>query len=399
LKLAVAGLPYLDAIRWRAGCLLPPLDLSSTMINRPFLPLLTHLRASCRLLSVTVLAIGLATTARGAEPKPAPVALAVNAAVVTSSRIARTLPVTGSIQAWQEIIIGPEVGGYRVDSVLVEVGDRVKRDQELVRLSSSMLEAEAAAKRAAVKQADAQLVNAEAALHRAEMLASTKVFSQADLDRLRSEQLTAQGRVEATRADLGLAELRVRYTRVKAPYDGVITARTVNVGQIAQSGAEMLRLLRDGRVEWRGEVPEARLKELKVGQIAKLTTADGTELTGKVRIVAPTVTSSNRMGLVYVDIVPGSPARPGMFARGVVETSSAEANLVPLSSIVSQDGYSYVFVLQAGDKVERRRVSTGSIQGDAMEITVGLKAGERVVAKGAAFLKNGDQVKVVAAGA
>jgi HlyD family secretion protein len=366
------------------------------MTNRPFPP--PQLLAS-RLLSFAVLAIGLATTAGAAEPKPAPAALAVNAAVVATSRVARTLPVTGSIQAWQEIIIGPEVGGYRVDAVLVEVGDRVKRDQELVRLSSSMLEAEAAAKRAAVKQAEAQLTNADAALRRAEMLASTKVFSQADLDRLRSEQLTAQGRVEATRADQALADLRVRYTKVKAPYDGVITARTVNVGQIAQSGGEMLRLLRDGRVEWRGEVPEARLKELQVGQLAKLTTADGTELTGKVRIVAPTVTSTNRMGLVYVDIASGSAARPGMFARGVVETSSADANLVPLSSVVSQDGYSYVFVLLSGDKVERRRVGTGGIHGDDIEITEGLKAGERVVAKGAAFLKNGDQVKVVATGA
>jgi HlyD family secretion protein len=368
------------------------------MTNRLF-PSPWHPCAAARLLSAALLVIGAATTAHAAEPKPAPVALAVNAAVVTTERVARTLPVTGSIQAWQEIIIGPEVGGYRVDSVLVEVGDRVKRDQELVRLSSSMLEAEAAAKRAAVKQAEAQQANADAALRRAEMLASTNVFSQADLDRLRSEQLTAQGRVEATRADLNLAELRVRYTRVKAPYDGVITARTVNVGQIAQSGGEMLRLLRDGRVEWRGEVPEARLKELKAGQVAKLTTADGTELTGKVRVVAPTVSSNNRMGLVYVDIVPGSPARPGMFARGVVETSVADANLVPLSSLVSQDGYNYVFVLQAGDKVERRRVATGSIHGDAIEIAEGLKAGERVVAKGAAFLKNGDQVKVVAAGA
>jgi HlyD family secretion protein len=345
------------------------------------------------------MAVGLAGAARAADPKPAPVALAVNAAVVTSQKIARTLPVTGSIQAWQEILIGPEVGGYRVDAVLVEVGDRVKRDQELVRLSGSMLEAEAAARKAALKQAEAQLVNAEAALRRAEMLASTQVFSQSDLDRLRSEQLTAQGRVEAAKADLGLAELKVRYTRVRAPYDGVITARTVNVGQIAQNGGEMLRLLRDGRVEWRGEVPEARLKDVKVGQVAKLATADGTEITGKVRIVAPTVTSSNRMGLVYVDLAPGSPARPGMFARGVIETSSAQANLAPLSALVSQDGYSYVFVLKAGDKVERRRVATGGIHGDDIEVTEGLKAGDKVVAKGAAFLKDGDQVKVVAAGA
>jgi RND family efflux transporter MFP subunit len=247
-----------------------------------------------------------------------------------------------------------------------------------------------------LKQTEAQLVNASAAYKRAETLSTSAVFSKADLDRLLSEQLAAQGRVDAARADLDLAELKLRYTRVVAPYDGIITARTVNVGQVAQAGSEMLRLLRDSRMEWRGEVPEARLRELKVGQIAHLVTADGSEFDGKLRIVAPTVASNNRMGLVYVDITPGAAARPGMFARGAIETSSGQANLVPLSAIVSQDGYSYVFVLGAGDKVERRRVQVGDVHGDEIEVMDGLKAGERIVGKGAAFLKNGDQVKVVA---
>jgi HlyD family secretion protein len=372
------------------------------------MPLPTQVRSSAwplrqqdriRVLFIAFLALAWATAAPAAAPQgAAPVALAVKAVTVKATTVARTIAVTGSIHAWQDIIIGPEVGGYRVDSVLVDVGDAVKRNQELVRLSGSMLEAEAGARRAALKQAEAQLVNAEAALHRAEMLASSNVFSQADLDRLRSEQLTAQGKVDAARADLDLAELRVRYTRVRAPYDGIITSRTVNVGQVAQSGSEMLRLLRDGRLEWRGEVPEARLREVQAGQVARLTTADGTELTGKVRVVAPTVASTNRMGLVYVDLAPGGSARPGMFARGVVETSEVQANLVPLASVVAQDGYSYVFVLRSGDKVERRRVQTGGIHGDDIEVVDGLKAGERIVGKGAAFLKDGDQVKVVAAG-
>ena len=96
------------------------------MTHRLILSPLQSRRLS-RLLQVAVLAAGLATTARAAEPKPAPVALAVNAVVVTTSAVARTLPVTGSVHAWQEIIIGPEVGGYRVDSVLVDVGVAKRR--------------------------------------------------------------------------------------------------------------------------------------------------------------------------------------------------------------------------------------------------------------------------------
>lgn len=338
---------------------------------------------------------GFAVAAAFAAQPATPVALTVTAVPVQATEVSRTLAVTGSIHAWQEIVIGPEVGGYRVDVVRVDVGDAVKRGQELIRLSDSLLKAEAASRRAAVTQAEAQLANAEVALRRAESLSTSAVFSKADVDRLRSDYLAAQGRVDAAKADLDLAELRVQYTRVTAPYDGVITARTVNVGQVAQAGGEMLRLLRDGRVEWRGEVPEARLKDVKVGQVARLATADGADIKGKVRVVAPTVTSSDRQGLVYVDLDRGSGARPGMFARGVIETGTATAILAPLAGLVSQDGYSYAFVLGAGDKVERRRVETGAIHGGNIEITSGLKAGERIVGRGAAFLKNGDQVRVV----
>ena len=81
-----------------------------------------------------------------------------------------------------------------------------------------------------------------------------------------------------------------------------------NVGQVAQVGSEMLRLLRKGRVEWRAEIPESRMREIGIGQTVKLTTADGAQLEGKVRTIAPTVESSTRAGLVYVDI-PSNAAR------------------------------------------------------------------------------------------
>src|SRR4029450_1146602 len=116
---------------------------------------------------------------------------------------------------------------------------------------------------------------------------------------------------------------KVPVPRVTAPDDGVITSRMVVVGQIAQAGGEMLRLLRQGRVEWRAEIPEARMRDVKVGQSARVTTADGIELAGKVRTVAPTVQSGTRTGLVYVDLPKPDGARPGMFARGEIECAKS----------------------------------------------------------------------------
>jgi RND family efflux transporter MFP subunit len=302
---------------------------------------------------------------------------------------------TGSVYPWQEAVIGPEVGGYRVAAVRVDVGDTVRKGQELVRLADDMLTAEVSSKRAAQMQAQAQLVNAEANLRRAESLVDSGAVSTAEHERLKSEQLAAQARVEAAAADLSAAELKLRYTRVLAPDAGVITSRSVVVGQIAQAGGEMLRLLRQGRVEWRAEVPEARLREVRAGQSVRVVTADGAALSGRVRTVSPTVQSGTRTGLVYVDLPEPGSARPGMFARGEIEISRSTASTLPLSSVVVRDGYSYVFVVSGASDVERRRIETGTVRDGQVEVIAGLKPNERVVERGAGFLKDGDHINIV----
>jgi RND family efflux transporter MFP subunit len=300
----------------------------------------------------------------------------------------------GSINAWQEVIIAPEVGGYRVAEVHVDVGDRVVAGQTLVELSTALLAAEVATKKAALKQREASLVNAEAALERGRALSERSLVSAADLDQLSSDALVARAYVEAARADLETSRLRLQFSRVTASDDGVITSRTVTVGQIAQAGVEMLRLLRDSRIEWRGEVPEMRLAELEAGQRVTVSTSDGASFEGSIRVVAPTIASANRTGLVYVDLPAEERLRPGMFARGEIEIGHGMGFTVPLGSVVSADGYSYVFVLKPDNTVERRRITTGAVYAAAIEVVDGLRAGERIVAQGAGFLKDGDLVNV-----
>jgi len=325
-------------------------------------------------------------------------ALTVTVVDVEPVELARTITLNGTIHAWQEVIIAPEVGGYRVAEVYVDVGDRVARGDLLVELSTALLSAEVATKEAALKQRDAALVNAEVALERARELSGRQLVSQADLDRLESEALAAQAAVEAARADLETSRLRLAFARVTAPDDGVITSRTVTVGQIAQAGAEMLRLLREGRIEWRGDVPEMRLGEVEAGQKVSVTTVDGATFTGTIRVVAPTIANSSRTGLVYVDLPADERLRPGMFARGDIETSRGPALTVPLESVVSADGYSYVFVLGTGNVVERRRIDTGIVRASDIEVVSGLRAGENIVVEGAGFLKDGDRVNVATGG-
>jgi HlyD family secretion protein len=320
--------------------------------------------------------------------------MTVTAAPIERTELARKIAMNGSVYAWQEVIIAPEVGGYRVGSVLVDVGDHVKAGQKLVTLSTSLLEAEVATKQAMVNQRQAELDNAEAALHRGQMLAETHVLSEADLDKLTSDQLAKRAALASARADLDTSQLRLKFTSVTAPDNGVITSRTVTVGQIAQAGGEMLRLLREGRIEWRGEAPEMQLSELAPGQEVTVTTVEGLVVHGKIRVVSPTVSTNNRTGLVYVDLPPDDRIRPGIFARGEIEIGRGPGFTVPLESIVSSDGYSYVFVLGPDNKVERRRVETGAVLGDSIEVVSGVQGNETIVIKGAGFLKDGDLVNV-----
>jgi len=271
----------------------------------------------------------------------------------------------------------------------------VKKGQKLVALSTSLLEAEVATKQAMVNQRQAELDNAEAALHRGQMLAETHVLSEADLDKLTADQLAKRAAIASARADLDTSQLRLKFTSVTASDDGVITSRTVTVGQIAQAGGEMLRLLRNGRIEWRGEAPEMRLAELAAGQEVTVSSVEGLVVKGKIRAVSPTVSTGNRTGIVYVDLPPDDRMRPGMFARGEIEIGRGPGFTVPLESIVSSDGYSYVFVVKPDDStVERRRIETGAVLGDSIEVMSGVQGNETIVNKGAGFLKDGDLVSI-----
>jgi multidrug efflux pump subunit AcrA (membrane-fusion protein) len=121
-------------------------------------------------------------------------------------------------------------------------------------------------------------------------------------------------------------QLRLRYTQVVAPDSGVISARTATVGAVVGVGTELFRMIRQGRLEWRAEVTARELARLRPGTSAVVKAANGSELTGKVRMIAPTVDPQTRSALVYVDLPAATsasaPFKAGMFASGQFELGS-----------------------------------------------------------------------------
>jgi HlyD family secretion protein len=344
-----------------------------------------------------VTAQGTATAAPSpnASSAPARSALTVQATTPQKSEWPLKLAAAGSVGAWQEAVIGAETAGLRLVEVRAALGDRVKRGQLLARLSSGTLAAELAQGRAALAEAEALLAESTAQADRGRQLATSGAYSQAQLTQMFTAERTAKARVESARARVRADEVRLAQTRIVAPDDGVISARWATEGAMAQPGQELFRLIRRGRLEWRAEVPSGDMVRLKPGMEATVTTASGQAVKGKVRIVGPVVDAQTRNGLVYVDLNPGSDARPGMFVRGEFAFGSAPGVTLPQTAVLLRDGFSYVHRLGPDGKVTLTKVGIGRRVGDRVEITSGLAADARVVASGGAFLADGDTVKVV----
>jgi HlyD family secretion protein len=304
------------------------------------------------------------------------------------------LTANGNIAPWQEAIVGAEANGLRLSDVRVNVGDVVKRGQTLAQFAPDTVRAELAQQTASVAEAEAALAEAEANAARARTLQDSGAMSTQQINQYVTAAKTAAARLQAAKAVRESGQLRVGFTRLVAPDDGVISARLATVGSVVSAGQELFRLIRKNRLEWRAEVPSADLAKVQPGQSVVVTTPAGVALSGKVRVVAPTVDATSRNALVYVDLANNAASKSGMFATGEFAVGSSRALSVPQQSVVLRDGMTYVYELLSDNKVSQIKVQTGRRMNDRVEIASGLKGSETIVLAGAAFLAQGDTVRV-----
>ena len=308
------------------------------------------------------------------------------------------LVANGNIAAWQEASIGAETNGLRLADVRVNVGDVVQRGQILAVFASESVAADVAQARAAVAEAQALVADAAANAQRARAFQENGMMSKQQINQLLTGEQTALARLESAKALLAVQEIRQKNTQVIAPDSGIISARTATVGAVVGAGTELFRLIRQSRLEWRGEVTAAELGRIRVGNAVRLVAASGTEVKGKVRTIAPTVDAQTRNALVYVDLqtnaTTNATVKAGMFARGEFELGASDALTVPQQAVVARDGFHYVFQLDANNRVRQQRVEVGRRIGEKVEILRGLDARAVVAVAGAGFLNDGDTVRV-----
>lgn len=380
----------------------------SSLINPAFIPAFRRSWAAVAVaLTLAGLAWGVHTVSQAQAPapanpaSPAKAALTVQVVQLQTGSMPVTLPVGGNVAAWQEASIGAETQGLRLAELLADVGDRVQKGQVLARLADDTVKADLAQAEAALAEARAQAAQAVADALRARSLEGSGALSAQAIAQYGTAEQTARARVGAAEARVAAERLRLAQTEVRSPDAGVVSARSATVGAVPGSGNELFRLIRQGRLEWRAEVPFAELGRLKPGLKAVLKTPAGAEVEASVRKVAPTVDPATRNGLVYVDL-PGQAAglgggdalRAGMFVRGEFRLAARQVTTLPASAVLLRDGFDVVMRVGDEQRVSQVKVKVLGRQGDRVAIE-GLPPDAQVVARGAAFLSDGDTVKVV----
>jgi RND family efflux transporter MFP subunit len=332
-------------------------------------------------------------------PAAAAAAPAVTAAPVTEREIPRGIEISGEVAAVEEMPLGVEIAGLRITELLVDVGQPVRRGQVLLRLDRRMLQSDLARADAALREAEAGAALARANLTRGQNLAEQRFISATQLDELRAARTQGEARVGTARAARDAAALQLTFTELRAPDDGVISKRLARPGQIAMAGGELLWMIRDGRLEWRAQLPVAQLATISPGDRVALRGLRGERVDGRVRAVSPGVDPATRTGTVFVDLPASTALMTGAFLEGRIETGLARAPTLPAAAVVLRDGFPTVFVIGADGAVRAQRVRTGLRSGEALELIEGPRPGARVVVRGAGFLADGDRVRVVEAGA
>jgi HlyD family secretion protein len=338
------------------------------------------------------------THALTAKPEAAVSAIpTVSVTEVGVSAVPSTVSIIGTIAARYDMPIGVEGDGGRVTTVYVEAGDHVKQGQVLAHLNNSVLEPQVTNLEAALDQARAEADLADAEYQRARAVGSSGALSAEETQRRKSSAVTAASHVKVAAAQLEEAKARLARADVRAPANGIILTRSVEVGQTAMPGGEALfRLSKDGETELRGQVAEQDLPLLKVGQLVDVRLTGTSKIyEGRIRLLGAVIDPATRLGTAKVSLTPDPNLRPGAFARADVTVSNAERAVLPQTAVLNDDKGSYVLVVNAQGKVERKSVRVTGMVPSGVTIAEGIGPTDRIVTTAGAFLQEGETVKPV----
>jgi RND family efflux transporter MFP subunit len=371
-------------------------------------------------------AAGLVLTSCGSEtPQRAALATAAPVAVETASAAAQNWPViyeaTGTVRARTAAVVASKVMGY-VEQVNARVGDRVRAGQVLVTIDARDLEAnlrraEAGHSEAqsavpevenSIAAAKANFDLAQATFRRMQELQAKNSISNQEFDeasaRLKSAQANyevavakraqIQSKIAQAEQEQSAARIMLGYATIAAPFAGVVTAKSVDPGNLAAPGAPLLTLEQEGSFRLEVEVDESKLPVVRVGRTAQVT-IDALDrcFDGRVSEVVPAVDAASRAYTVKIDLPNVPEMRSGLFGKAAFTLGDHQTLAIPAAALQQRGQLQSVFVADNGT-ARTRLITVGERHREALEVLSGLTAGERVVVAPPPTLADGARIEV-----
>lgn len=353
-----------------------------------------------RLALLSLLAISLSTTLAGCgseqnQPKTAPETIARAPVIsVHQTIVPDWLNAVGTVRAVRIAQVASQTTGNILE-IRAQEGDRVEAGQVLALIDDSQPRAAvdqfAAALAAAQKEvaaADADASLASTTLNRYQQLYDKKSVSPQEFDEVKARYQSAEAHREMAQAgeiqaNAGLAQARTSlgYTRVRAPFAGIVTAKLVDAGALAAPGTALFTVEDTQNYRLEATVGERDIHLLRAGQAAAVAVdaLGNEELSGKVREIVPAADPSSRSFLVKISLPADSRLRSGLFGRARFMHGQRQALLIPQSSVVERGQLTGVYVVDANRIARLRYITLGALSGDRVEVLSGLKDGETLL--------------------
>ena len=317
------------------------------------------------------------------------------------------LEATGTVQAAQSAQLSSQVMGT-ITRVNVQEGDRVRRGEVLIAIDEAQPRAAYQSATAGLQSseqgiaaADADYALAESTMRRYQMLYDKKSVSPQEYDEVKTKLAAAQARRDAAHAGKAQAEAAVSeanttvgFTRIRAPFDGQVTAKLVDAGAMAAPGVPLLTIDDPSHFRLEVQVDESQIAAVHPGaEVQVVVDAVGSQpISGKVAQIVPAADPATRSFTVKIDLPSNPQIRSGLYGRALFPLGERQSILLPQTALIHRGQLDGVYVVDRDQLATLRYITLGKPTSGDVEVLSGLGAGERVVAQPAGRELSGKRV-------
>lgn len=327
--------------------------------------------------------------------QPTPVAVEIMELVNNANYEALTF--SGEVKSKQTAQIGTRISGY-IEKLPVRLGQKVKQGELLVLLNSRELHAQQAAAQAEVNKAKAAFDNASLNFKRISRLHEQKSASQNELDQATLQFNVAQSQWESAQQNLAQTEAQSAYHQIRAPFNGVVTQKNADVGDMAIPGTPLLAIENPGNQEIIARISARDIEKIQTAQKVQIhADAIGLKTEGEIVEISPSSSLSGGQFMAKVALSEPHPTLlPGMFVRVLAQTplTGNERIFIPKSALIQQGGLTGIYTPSLSDTAVLRWIRTGAEIEDEVEVISGLSTEDKIIVKAEGKLYNGVAISI-----